>query len=72
MFADDDLTSNEWDLKNSTYAMIAQRLGLSERRPIPDPMPFTAPDPLGASILEGDGIDTSDLGTFVIARYSAT
>ena len=42
---------NEIDLKLTTYNVIASRLGLTERRPIPEPMPFPSPDPLGASTL---------------------
>ncbi|MPC18905.1 putative E3 ubiquitin-protein ligase HERC1 [Portunus trituberculatus] len=48
---DDGLSMNEIDLKLTSYNVIASRLGLTERRPIPEPMPFPSPDPLGASTL---------------------
>ncbi|CAL4059546.1 unnamed protein product, partial [Meganyctiphanes norvegica] len=48
---DDGLSMNELDLKVSNYSVIASRLGLSDRRPIPEPMPFPRSDPLGASTL---------------------
>lgn len=48
---DDGLSMNEIDLKFTSYNVIAPRLGLTDRRPIPDPMPFPTPDPLGASTL---------------------
>ncbi|XP_071541149.1 LOW QUALITY PROTEIN: probable E3 ubiquitin-protein ligase HERC1 [Panulirus ornatus] len=48
---DDGLSMNEIDLKLTNYNVIASRLGLTERRPIPDPMPFPCADPLGATTL---------------------
>ncbi|KAK7085894.1 hypothetical protein SK128_025641 [Halocaridina rubra] len=48
---DDGLSINEIDLKMTNFSVIATRLGLTEKRPIPDPMPFLRSDPLGSTTL---------------------
>ena len=62
---DDGLSLTDHDLKFSNFNSIAPRLGLSERLPVPDPMPFNSSDPLGATTLEGDVADTLDLGLVI-------
>lgn len=54
------------DFKIANFSSIAPRLGLSERLQIPEPMPFSNPDPLGASTLESDATESLDLGKFFI------
>lgn len=56
---------DEWDPRNQEasdsdrltgledFGMLLRPLGLSEKKLIPDPIPFTEPDPLGAN-LTGD------------------
>lgn len=51
---------DEWDLGNQEdsdsdrltgledFGILLRPLGLSEKKPVPDPIPFTEPDPLGA------------------------
>lgn len=71
LFSDDGLSMNEIDLKLTNYNVIASRLGLTERRPIPDPMPFPYADPLGATTLASTISEPSDStsGMFYIPVY---
>lgn len=57
---------NEIDLKLTNYSVIATRLGLTERRQIPDPMPFPHADPLGATTITPNICEPSEssCGTF--------
>ncbi|XP_069958426.1 probable E3 ubiquitin-protein ligase HERC1 isoform X4 [Cherax quadricarinatus] len=57
---DDGLSMNEIDLKLTNYNVIASRLGLTERQPIPDPMPFPSADPLGATTLGSNICDAAE------------
>lgn len=60
IISDDGLSMNEIDLKLTNYNVIASRLGLTERRPIPDPMPFPSADPLGATTLGSNVCDAAE------------
>ncbi|XP_064122794.1 probable E3 ubiquitin-protein ligase HERC1 isoform X2 [Macrobrachium nipponense] len=62
---DDGLSMNEIDLKMTNYNMIATRLGLTDRRPIPDPMPFLRSDPLGSTTLSSTICDATDASSSV-------
>ncbi|XP_042891775.1 probable E3 ubiquitin-protein ligase HERC1 isoform X3 [Penaeus japonicus] len=70
---DDGLSMNEIDLKMTNYSVIASRLGLTDRRPIPDPMPFPRPDPLGSTTLVsniGDSSETTNVASGARPRDS--
>lgn len=57
---DDGLSLGDVDLRVGSYSALAARLGLSDRRPVPDPLPFPHPDPLGATTLPASVSDPSD------------
>ena len=53
------MTSLATSSSQETFESMLSRLGLSERKPLPDPVPFSECDPLGTTSM-GD-VDSNDV-----------
>jgi hypothetical protein len=66
LFSEDSVTWSPW---TDSFEMIMGKLGLSDKKPIPEPVAFEDADPLGAHLLAAS-LHNGEPGTLV-CEYSA-